>query len=548
MRTRPWSRPTTPRSSSIARTRASSSPCSGTLPSGTSRHAEPDGATGVDETSCSSHSSTRCRPGVRGSASQLPTARRDPGAGAARCAPPLLQRLALFERCSYRYYAERVLGLPPREVPQWRAATRWAGSPRRRSAMRSIDCSSSSRSTSRSSRREKSSTGRSQVVPGRLGGGARTGRLLVEAYCESALAKRVAELRGAQPERPFAFEHDGVVIRGRLDVLWREGDARSSSTTSRTRSRGDRRPRSSSPSTRSSGSCMHSCVSAQVRPRSRSRTSSSSAATTSCRRRSRRRHPGARGRALGGDRADPRRRVPADAERVRVLGLPGARPRLRRTAARALAVASRGARRRDQRHPRQSSGARGGARGGRGRAGRRGRRRRRHDLGPWAAEVSDLLGRHRRDLSFAATPIARSSSGATASGSSRRGRRPARRRRGLRPRRVAADCELAVDGLGARARLPLDADLERADLHADHAGHGARSSCSDAVDADVVRLRPHAHAVRPHARDRAARRESRQRRACRTRVRAAPTGRSSGRTSSSGGPSTTSRRASRPSR
>jgi ATP-dependent helicase/nuclease subunit A len=47
---------------------------------------------------------------------------------------------------------------------------------------------------------------------------------LVEAYCDSALAKRVAELRGAEPERPFAFEHDGVVIRGRLDVLWREGD------------------------------------------------------------------------------------------------------------------------------------------------------------------------------------------------------------------------------------------------------------------------------------------------------------------------------------
>ena len=26
-----------------------------------------------------------------------------------------------------------------------------------------------------------------------------------------------------QPERPFAFEHDGVLLHGRLDVLWREG-------------------------------------------------------------------------------------------------------------------------------------------------------------------------------------------------------------------------------------------------------------------------------------------------------------------------------------
>jgi len=46
---------------------------------------------------------------------------------------------------------------------------------------------------------------------------------LVDAYCESDLARRMAALPGARPERPFTFEHDGVVIRGRLDVLWREG-------------------------------------------------------------------------------------------------------------------------------------------------------------------------------------------------------------------------------------------------------------------------------------------------------------------------------------
>ncbi len=42
---------------------------------------------------------------------------------------------------------------------------------------------------------------------------------------------------------------------------------------------------------------------------------------------------GARGGALGSDRADPGRRVPADAERLRVHGMPGARSRLRRSAA-----------------------------------------------------------------------------------------------------------------------------------------------------------------------------------------------------------------------
>jgi hypothetical protein len=47
---------------------------------------------------------------------------------------------------------------------------------------------------------------------------------LVAAYCESTLARRLATLEGARPERPFVFEHDGVVIRGRLDVLWQNAE------------------------------------------------------------------------------------------------------------------------------------------------------------------------------------------------------------------------------------------------------------------------------------------------------------------------------------
>ena len=46
---------------------------------------------------------------------------------------------------------------------------------------------------------------------------------LVSAYCDSELARRIASLPGAQVERPFAFEHDGVLLHGRLDVLHREG-------------------------------------------------------------------------------------------------------------------------------------------------------------------------------------------------------------------------------------------------------------------------------------------------------------------------------------
>jgi hypothetical protein len=45
----------------------------------------------------------------------------------------------------------------------------------------------------------------------------------VSAYCDSRLARRIASLGGARAERPFTFEHDGVLLHGRLDVLWLEG-------------------------------------------------------------------------------------------------------------------------------------------------------------------------------------------------------------------------------------------------------------------------------------------------------------------------------------
>ena len=46
----------------------------------------------------------------------------------------------------------------------------------------------------------------------------------VAAYCGSELAARIAALEGAAAERPFAFEHDGVLLHGRLDVLQRGGE------------------------------------------------------------------------------------------------------------------------------------------------------------------------------------------------------------------------------------------------------------------------------------------------------------------------------------
>ncbi|MEI7760359.1 MAG: UvrD-helicase domain-containing protein [Thermoleophilia bacterium] len=46
----------------------------------------------------------------------------------------------------------------------------------------------------------------------------------VRAYTDSALAVRIAALDGIRPERPFSFELDGVLVSGRLDVLWAAGE------------------------------------------------------------------------------------------------------------------------------------------------------------------------------------------------------------------------------------------------------------------------------------------------------------------------------------
>ena len=144
-------------------------------------------------------------------------------------APPLhdvhrlsYSALALFERCSYRYFAERVLGLAPRSeeprsgVEGGLAATEIGDAVHR--LLETIPLS------------DPAPPGRSHLDATVRGWYplAETTELdriahLVAAYCESELAQRLAALPGARPERPFAFEHEGVLLHGRLDVLWREG-------------------------------------------------------------------------------------------------------------------------------------------------------------------------------------------------------------------------------------------------------------------------------------------------------------------------------------
>jgi ATP-dependent exoDNAse (exonuclease V) beta subunit len=130
--------------------------------------------------------------------------------------------LALFERCSYRYFAERVLGLAPKPAngagpaPEGLAATELGDAVHRLLELVPLD---DPRAPERTSLERDVRTWYPTVREDEL---ARI-QELVAAYCDSGLARRIAGLPGARPERPFSFEHDGVLLHGRLDVLWTDG-------------------------------------------------------------------------------------------------------------------------------------------------------------------------------------------------------------------------------------------------------------------------------------------------------------------------------------
>ncbi len=129
--------------------------------------------------------------------------------------------LSLFERCSYRYYAERVAGMRP--VPWANGADGEPrlhatelgdavhrllervelGAPRPPAALEEIV------------REWYPAVGEPELA--RVRG-------LVAAYCGSSLATRIAALDGVRVERPFSFLLDDVLLNGRLDVLWRDGE------------------------------------------------------------------------------------------------------------------------------------------------------------------------------------------------------------------------------------------------------------------------------------------------------------------------------------
>jgi ATP-dependent helicase/nuclease subunit A len=122
--------------------------------------------------------------------------------------------LALFERCSYRFYAERVAGL--RSVEE-------AGTVPGQAGLAGTEIGDAAhRLLEQVDLREPAPPDVEQVrawYPAASDEELERIRGLVSAYCDSELARHLASLPAVTTERPFTFEHDGVLLHGRLDVL-----------------------------------------------------------------------------------------------------------------------------------------------------------------------------------------------------------------------------------------------------------------------------------------------------------------------------------------
>jgi ATP-dependent helicase/nuclease subunit A len=127
--------------------------------------------------------------------------------------------LSLFERCSYRYYAERVAGMKP---------AAWSGDGVRAGLHPTEIGDAVHRLLERVDLADPQPPDDLDDIvrawyPTVSGADLEHVARLVGAYCGSTLAKRIGALDGVRVERPFAFALDGVLLNGRLDVLWRDG-------------------------------------------------------------------------------------------------------------------------------------------------------------------------------------------------------------------------------------------------------------------------------------------------------------------------------------
>jgi ATP-dependent exoDNAse (exonuclease V) beta subunit len=122
--------------------------------------------------------------------------------------------LALYEMCSYRFYAERIVGLRETRPMLGDGAGGMAATEIGDAAhviLEGLDLADPRPPEDMAATvRSRYTTATPEEVE-RIGA-------LVTAYCDSEIARRLAGLPGATVERSFGFEQDGVLLRGRLDV------------------------------------------------------------------------------------------------------------------------------------------------------------------------------------------------------------------------------------------------------------------------------------------------------------------------------------------
>ena len=142
-------------------------------------------------------------------------------------APPLhrvrrlsYSALSLFERCSYRYFAERVVGLRPADaagtVPGHTGLAATEIGDAVHALLEVVDLRAPEVPADLAERVHARYPAATDEEIERIRG-------FVASYCASDLAARIASLEGATVELPFAFEHDRVLLHGRIDVLHRNG-------------------------------------------------------------------------------------------------------------------------------------------------------------------------------------------------------------------------------------------------------------------------------------------------------------------------------------
>ncbi len=115
--------------------------------------------------------------------------------------------LATFEECSYKYYARYVAGMRERRQPAAERLGATAVGSAVHMALERLDLAASSAEVDVALPTDADEESAERI------------RTFVDAYRTSALARRILELEGAKAEQPFAFEHDGVVLHGFIDVF-----------------------------------------------------------------------------------------------------------------------------------------------------------------------------------------------------------------------------------------------------------------------------------------------------------------------------------------